>query len=193
MTRMVPGHGTVAEPTGTITHMVQHLEDIVDPVETGRAERRQELVAWMAAEVDPDVRNLFGNPAHREVLLPSQRESARTARQLIRIVLGEERNIGDRITEDAVLLTSELIANAVRHTGARVLGLRLRSNRGLIRIEVRDPSRDLPCLAPQDEPAMEGRGLRVVDQLSDRWGVDLLPRGKTVWFEIRLPPAAKER
>jgi anti-sigma regulatory factor (Ser/Thr protein kinase) len=88
--------------------------------------------------------------------------------------------------EYAVLLVSELVGNAVRHTGARVFGLRMLRRRGWIRIEVRDPSRGLPCLMPVAEMDTSGRGLFLVDKLADRWGVDLLPRGKTTWFEMRV-------
>ncbi|MEU0414511.1 ATP-binding protein [Streptomyces griseorubiginosus] len=189
MTRMVPGRGTVTEQALTLTHLVQHLEDIADTAETSRSERREQLVAWMAAAVEPDVMDHFGNPAHKEVLLPAQRESARAARQLTRLVLMEQWHVGDDATDDVVFLVSELVANAVRHTGARVIGLRLRRLPGCIRIEVRDPSRALPCLLQQDETGVGGRGLHMVDRLADRWGVDLLPRGKAVWFEIRFPPA----
>jgi anti-sigma regulatory factor (Ser/Thr protein kinase) len=85
-----------------------------------------------------------------------------------------------------VLLVSELVGNAVRHTGARTFGLRMLRRRGWIRIEVQDPSRGLPCLMPVHELDISGRGLFLVDKLSDRWGVDLLPRGKTTWFEMRV-------
>jgi hypothetical protein len=33
---------------------------------------------------------------------------------------------------------------------------------------------------------ISGRGLFLIDKLADRWGVDLLPRGKTAWFELRV-------
>ncbi|MFF4978261.1 ATP-binding protein [Streptomyces sp. NPDC001083] len=189
MTRIVPGRGIVAEPAVTLTHLVQHLEDIADPADTGRTERREQLLAWMAAEVEPDVMDLFGNPALQEVPLPVRREAACTARQLTRRVLIQQWHAGDYVTNDAVLLVSELVANVVQHTGARVLGLRLRRRGEFIRVEVRDPSRALPCLMPLAELADEGWGLYLVNRIADRWGVDLLPRGKTVWFEMRIPPA----
>ncbi|WP_344392858.1 ATP-binding protein [Streptomyces vastus] len=131
---------------------------------------------------------LFGNPTKAEVPLPSRPESAATARRLTQVVVLREWGLSPKITEDAVLLVSELVGNAVRHTGARVFGLRMRSRRGWIRIEVRDPSRGLPCLMPVRDLDVSGRGLTLVDKLSDRWGVDLLPRGKTTWFEIRVTP-----
>ncbi|MEW2077676.1 ATP-binding protein [Streptomyces sp. NPDC013433] len=129
---------------------------------------------------------LFGNPTEAEVPLPSRPESAATARRLVQVVVLREWGLTAKTAEDAVLLVSELVGNAVRHTGARVFGLRMRHRRGWIRIEVRDPSRGLPCLMPVQEMDTSGRGLFLVDKLADRWGVDLLPRGKTTWFEIRV-------
>ncbi|WP_436849433.1 ATP-binding protein [Streptomyces massasporeus] len=135
-------------------------------------------------EIDPEIGHL-PNPALKEVPLPSRPETARTARLLIDFVLRHQWRTSDHVADSAVLMASELVTNVVQHTRARTLGLRLRRRTGWIRIEVRDPSRALPCLTPASTDT-RGRGLRVVDQLSDRWGVDLLPRGKTTWFELRL-------
>ncbi|MFF9811052.1 ATP-binding protein [Streptomyces coeruleorubidus] len=129
---------------------------------------------------------LYGNPAEAEVPLPSRPESAATARRLTQVVVLRHWGLTPKTTEDAVLLVSELVGNAVRHTGARVFGLRLHRRRGWIRVEVRDPSRGLPCLMPVQAMDISGRGLFLVDKLADRWGVDLLPRGKTTWFEMRV-------
>ncbi|WP_199545825.1 ATP-binding protein [Streptomyces sp. N35] len=129
---------------------------------------------------------LFGNPTEDEVPLPSRPESAGTARRLAQIVVLRHWGLSPQVAEAVVLLVSELVGNAVRHTGARVFGLRMLRRRGWIRIEVRDPSRGLPCLMPVHEMDTSGRGLFLVDKLSDRWGVDLLPRGKTTWFEMRI-------
>lgn len=129
---------------------------------------------------------LLGNPTDEEVRLPSRPESASTARRLTQCVVLRQWGLPAQTAEHAVLLVSELVGNAVRHTGARVFGLRMLRRRGWIRIEVRDPSRGLPCLMPVQEMDTSGRGLFLVDKLSDRWGVDLLPRGKTTWFEIRV-------
>ncbi|MFP3987785.1 ATP-binding protein [Streptomyces sp. E11-3] len=129
---------------------------------------------------------LFGNPTEAEVPLPSRPESAGAARRLTQVVVLRQWTLSPAIAEIAVLLVSELVGNAVRHTGARVFGLRMLRRRGWIRVEVRDPSRGLPCLMPVHELDISGRGLFLVDKLSDRWGVDLLPRGKTTWFEMRV-------
>ncbi|GHF87054.1 ATP-binding protein [Streptomyces thermodiastaticus] len=130
--------------------------------------------------------NRYGNPAEQEISLPSRPQSAATARRLVQAVVSRQWGLAPRLTEDAVLLVSELVGNAVRHTGARVFGLRLRRSRGRLRVEVRDPSRALPCLLPVCETDVNGRGLLLVSKLADRWGVDLLPRGKTTWFEMRV-------
>ncbi len=128
----------------------------------------------------------FGNPATEEVRLPSLPESAGTARRLAEHVVVRDWGLGCQLAEYAVLLVSELVGNAVRHTGARTFGLRMLRRRGWIRVEVRDPSRGLPCLLPVGDLDTSGRGLMLVDQLSQRWGVDLLPCGKSTWFEMRV-------
>lgn len=128
---------------------------------------------------------LCGNPAEAEIPLPSLPESAATARRLAQVVVLRHWGLSPRMAEDTVLLVSELVGNAVRHTGARVFGLRMHRRRGWIRVEIRDPSRGLPCLMPVQDMDISGRGLFLVDKLADRWGVDLLPRGKTTWFEMR--------
>lgn len=150
--------------------------------------QRAEPAAAVAPLVPEDpaagVLDLLGDPSVREVHLTSRPESASTARRLALSVI---KVWGLAVHADTVeLLVSELVGNAVRHTGARTFGLRMQRRRGWIRIEVRDPSRALPCLLPVREMDTSGRGLFLVDTLSDRWGVDLQPRGKTTWFELRV-------
>ncbi|NJQ03055.1 ATP-binding protein [Streptomyces sp. PLAI1-29] len=130
---------------------------------------------------------LSGDPAAEEVVLASRPESAARARRLAEAVVVGEWGLSPRLAEDVVLLVSELVGNAVRHTGARTFGLRMRLGRCRIRVELRDPSRGLPCLMPVRELDENGRGLFLVDTLADRWGVDLWPVGKTTWFELRIP------
>jgi anti-sigma regulatory factor (Ser/Thr protein kinase) len=118
------------------------------------------------------------------VRLANRPESARAARRLAQEVLLRW-GLPAPLTDDAVLLVSELVGNAVLHTGAQVFGLRMLRRRDGVRVEVSDPSRGLPCLLPVQPLDTSGRGLVHVERLSDRWGVDLLPHGKTTWFEIR--------
>jgi anti-sigma regulatory factor (Ser/Thr protein kinase) len=143
-----------------------------------------ERIPTLQDQRDANLLVLLGNPSVGEVRLISQPESAATARRLTLAVLRLWSLA--QLGETCELLVSELVGNAVRHTGARTFGLRILRRRGWIRIEVRDPSRGLPCLLPVWELDISGRGLFLVDKLSDRWGVDLLARGKTTWFELRV-------
>ncbi|KIF76810.1 regulatory protein [Streptomyces sp. 150FB] len=161
------------------------LEGVEQPRQSGHAA----AVRWTPAVEDEQALQaieLHGDPTEAEVRLPSRPESAYAARRITHGVVTSHWGLSPQTAEQAVLLVSELVGNAVRHTGARVFGLRMVRRRGWIRVEVRDPSRGLPCLMPVHEMDVSGRGLFLVDKLSDRWGVDLLPRGKTTWFEMRI-------
>ncbi|MEU6196791.1 ATP-binding protein [Streptomyces sp. NPDC047061] len=96
-------------------------------------------------------------------------------------------------TFDVRLCATELLTNVIKHVGegtpvtVRVMGTR---DHGRTRIEVTDPGpRTLPTLLPASETEESGRGLAVLDALSDRWGVERGPDRKTVWCEISHPPA----
>ncbi|MER7044187.1 ATP-binding protein [Streptomyces jumonjinensis] len=161
------------------------LEGVEQPWQHGSAVATR----WAGATEDEQALKaleLYGSPTDDEVRLPSRPESAAVARRLTHCVVVRQWDLSAQTAEHAVLLVSELVGNAVRHTGARVFGLRMLRRRGWIRVEVRDPSRGLPCLLPVQPMDVSGRGLFLVDKLSDRWGVDLLPRGKTTWFEMRI-------
>ncbi|MFJ3143145.1 ATP-binding protein [Streptomyces halstedii] len=160
----------------------------LEGVEQPRQRSSASAGRWNTATEDEqafEAVELYGNPTEGEVRLPSRPESAATARRITSCVMLRQWQLPPQTAEHGVLLVSELVGNAVRHTGARVFGLRMLRRRGWVRVEVRDPSRGLPCLMPVREMDVSGRGLFLVDKLSDRWGVDLLPRGKTTWFEMR--------
>jgi len=128
------------------------------------------------------------DPQTDEVRLPSEPEASARARRLTRSAL-ESWGLGG-LGEVAEQLISELVANAVRHTGGRTFGLRFVRRQGAVRFEVRDPSRALPCLIIGDPDDDGGRGLLLVNLLAERWGADLLSRGKSVWFELRAREAS---
>ena len=87
-------------------------------------------------------------------------------------------------TCDAVLAASELLTNCIIHTNdACLLTAWFQPVPPVVRVEVVDCSRDLPHLKIGD-PVAGGRGLRIVDVVATRWGVEPRPQGKTVWFEI---------
>jgi anti-sigma regulatory factor (Ser/Thr protein kinase) len=83
-------------------------------------------------------------------------------------------------------MAGELVTNAVRHSRARPVQLRLVRGDTLL-CGVDDDDHELPTLldaGPLDEA---GRGLRVVSTLSREWGTSRTKAGKTVWFELMLP------
>ncbi|NUT26817.1 MAG: GAF domain-containing protein, partial [Streptomyces sp.] len=96
------------------------------------------------------------------------------------------------IVDDAVVLTSELVTNAVVHAGTSADVLCLRSDEGA-RIEVADryPEREIPLQgspANMGSPDREGgRGLQLCAALAGRWGVEYTPTHKQVWFQLDLP------
>jgi PAS domain S-box-containing protein len=96
------------------------------------------------------------------------------------------------IVDDAVVLTSELVTNAVVHAGTSADVLCLRSEDG-VRIEVADryPEREIPLQASpvnMGSPDREGgRGLQLCAAMAGRWGVEYTPTHKQVWFQLDLP------
>nr|WP_190194456.1 PAS domain S-box protein [Streptomyces minutiscleroticus] len=88
------------------------------------------------------------------------------------------------LADDARLLVSEVLTNAVQHAQGP-LGLHLRRTATELTVEISDHSPHLPqprLAAPDDE---SGRGLLLVDALADSWGVRPTDDGKTTWFTLR--------
>jgi anti-sigma regulatory factor (Ser/Thr protein kinase) len=87
----------------------------------------------------------------------------------------------------AVLLTSELVANAVTHgnqaAGTFVLLTVAREQSGL-RVDVHDGSVDLPVIDEASDDSETGRGLLLVTSLSDEWGFYRTSGGKAVYFTL---------
>ncbi|MFC5909127.1 SpoIIE family protein phosphatase [Streptacidiphilus monticola] len=101
------------------------------------------------------------------------------------------------VVDDAVVLASELVTNAVVHAGttAEVSCLRREDS---VRVEVADryPNRTLPLHPGEDDPRGSeleregGRGLILCAALASRWGVDYTAAHKRVWFQLDLPARA---
>lgn len=90
------------------------------------------------------------------------------------------------VLEDARLLMSELVTNAVRHAGLGPEGrisVRAELRSGRLRVEVRDQGGGFePTRAPSAERG-SGWGLYLVREIADRWGI-LRDHASCVWFEI---------
>lgn len=112
--------------------------------------------------------------------LPRHLTSASLARKL---VAGALAGFPIDTIEVAQLLTSEVVTNAVLHTGEGLV-LQVDVARRGLRITVEDTSSDVPCRRDAGDEAVDGRGVALVARLSSSWGCDLLPTGKRVWFEL---------
>jgi anti-sigma regulatory factor (Ser/Thr protein kinase) len=84
----------------------------------------------------------------------------------------------------AVLLTSELVTNAVRHEAGQAVMLVITCAGGQLRVDVHDTSRSLPAVADVPADAETGRGLLLVETLSDEWGFYRTAAGKAVYFTL---------
>lgn len=103
------------------------------------------------------------------------------------------------LAETLILLVSELVTNAVVHTGCpAVLRLLLTGVRddptgapsGTVRLEVADTSARPPVPRHARGDECGGRGLELVDGLADRWGWDPEGAGKRIWCEVDRCTAA---
>ncbi|MDW8807955.1 SpoIIE family protein phosphatase [Streptomyces scabiei] len=116
--------------------------------------------------------------------------SVATARSFVRDTL-QGWGFAD-IVDDAVVLTSELVTNAVVHAGTSADVLCLRADDG-VRIEVADryPEREIPLQGSHvnmGSPDREGgRGLQLCAAMASRWGVEYTSTHKQVWFQLDLP------
>lgn len=101
-----------------------------------------------------------------------------------------ERARRDGVPPDAVrviaLLTTEAVANAVEHGPADgEIDVEVHRLDGGLRVAVRDASHSPPVLHEVPPTAPGGRGIMLIDTLSERWGVEYHRDGtKTVWFEV---------
>jgi anti-sigma regulatory factor (Ser/Thr protein kinase) len=127
-----------------------------------------------------------GQPPETEATLdlPHALTSAAAARRFVT----------DKVTEwgledlldDALLVASELAANAVTHADS-ACRIRLSVNAATLRIDVIDTGAGTPEPQPSSWSEERGRGLHLVDALTTAWGLEIVPEGKLVWAELPRP------
>ncbi|MBT3151007.1 ATP-binding protein [Streptomyces sp. CHD11] len=99
------------------------------------------------------------------------------------------------LSDSAQLCVSEIVSNVITHVGRGTPASLTVSLRGTcLRIELRDPdTRALPMLVEASDDAEGGRGMALVDALTERWGVELHGDSKVTWCELAAAPATSER
>jgi anti-sigma regulatory factor (Ser/Thr protein kinase) len=111
--------------------------------------------------------------------LPADRHAPRLARNYVRDHLSEAELPRDLHVEDVALIASELVTNAVR-AGAAKVDLEVTATGRRVELTVEDDAGGWPVVMTVDEHATNGRGLSMVEQLSDALTVTRLPVGKRV-------------
>lgn len=134
---------------------------------------------------------------------PDPAEVGRARRWARSRLAGSGIRVDEPLAETLILLISELVTNAVVHTGCpAVLRMRLPdvpdvpdevagagpgtagAGPGTVRVEVCDASARPPKQRHADGDATNGRGLELVDGLADRWGWQAEGAGKSIWCEV---------
>jgi len=146
------------------------------------------------AHSDDDVTLLALAPAREgevrraSTRLPPDATAPGVARQFLRSRLGEW-GVDEDTVEAALLCVSELVTNAVIHTGTGS-ELTTQVEDAFVTVLVRDGggSGTVHLPAPSSEPlTVSGRGLSLVDAVASAWAAEHGTDGTTVWFEIERP------
>ncbi|MCB7135579.1 SpoIIE family protein phosphatase [Cellulosimicrobium marinum] len=134
---------------------------------------------------------------------PGRPATARRAMASVSTAIGPTRRWVDDLLEDcdvpsgvrrvAMLLTSELLTNAVQHATGPVEA-DVEVGHRVLRVGVRDASTTPPRLRTPEPHETGGRGVQFLERCARRWGVDELPAdpdggtpaGKRVWFELAV-------
>jgi len=121
----------------------------------------------------------------RSDVLPGKPASVGRARRLVADALAAWAL--DALVDDASLLVSEVVTNAVLHAGTDVT-IRIRRAGGGVRVEVADGSPVAPAPRRYHGEAVTGRGLQILGSTASAWGTTITGSGKVVWFDLGRPP-----
>jgi anti-sigma regulatory factor (Ser/Thr protein kinase) len=116
--------------------------------------------------------------------LPADRTAPSRARRFVAETL-RGWDVPKTVSDDAVLLVSELVTNALLHARSAPV-IECTSREGRVRFAVHDTSPTVPRRRHYTPDAVTGRGLALVEALASRWGTDPAPDGKRVWFELDI-------
>ena len=122
----------------------------------------------------------------RRIRLTREPTAAAEARSQVRAAIGDWKVPVD--PDIAILLTSDLVTNAIVHGEGDTVTLATRCSRSHLRIDVYDQSRYRPVGANDLVDADTGRGLVLVAALSTDWGSFRTPAGKAMYFTLAFQP-----
>jgi serine/threonine-protein kinase RsbW len=143
------------------------------------------LAVMRASDATEDLAKMAGAAVLGSVTIHGRADQVRAARMFVAKALGE---LG-AVTDTAVLLTSELVTNAVRHSHSREAGgtvtLVILETADGVRVEVTDNGSEVS--SPVVKGAVfssDGHGLFLVETMAEQWGYLRDAAGTTVWFQL---------
>jgi len=152
------------------------------------------IMAVDASDATAELAMMTGASVLASLTIPGRAEHVSEARSLVRKAIGADNPAADV----AILLTSEIVTNAVLHSNSRRAGgtilLLVTEISGGLRIEVTDNGSDLSTpVVRGDVYASDGHGLYLVQALADQWGYVRDRTGTTVWFWLRSASPGRRR
>jgi anti-sigma regulatory factor (Ser/Thr protein kinase) len=126
----------------------------------------------------------------RSLTVPLGPEASSVSRSFLREVIVEE--LPTDITDSVLLLTSELVTNATRHSGSPVgsgIEIIVDLDKGAIRVAVVDEGVGFAPDQPRVPSDEGGWGLHLIRTLASRWGLERRGARTEVWFEIETNSA----
>ncbi|GAA2653804.1 ATP-binding SpoIIE family protein phosphatase [Paractinoplanes durhamensis] len=199
LVRLEPGDSILMFSDGVVERRGHALNDGLDA-----------LVAVAAAAASGDPRNLCSlataavpGPTDDDVAVLAVERAVALSRSATMLVAAEptgpsrvrqwmttrlrEWTVPEQVIGSAILCTSELTTNALLHAGTPAQ-VHIDLNAERVLVSVADTgTRGSVMRAHTDAMSSRGRGLSLIEELSDSWGTDPSVRGSTVWFEILLP------
>ncbi|GIH70586.1 ATP-binding protein [Sphaerimonospora thailandensis] len=132
-------------------------------------------------------------PVLGEKWIPRDPQCLASVRRFVRDVAADW-GAGEDVPEIAELLASELVTNAIIHGSVGVpetsrIRVTISRECRLLVVDVHDSCSALPQPRQARDYDLRGRGLAIVQMFSHRWGWELTPYGKSVWFQLVAWPA----
>ena len=131
-----------------------------------------------------------GADASRTIRVPWRLTSVSEVRRTVVDDL-EQRDVSAAVIDEAEIVASELVSNAIRHArplADGMLRVHWKVKSGVVEVEVTDGGAETtPRPAPRTVWASSGRGLRIVRSLAHEWGVTEDRNGSTVWASLGGP------